>query len=106
MPESFVFALLGIWVPPNPEVRATVLRMFFPKVTKQFEIPEPEPTPPYIAIIFDQKKFNEVLQIMNEFSDEIMHYGFFTDENPETAKLVAQSIRKLEEAESMSKRTL
>lgn len=80
--------------------------MFFPKLTKQFEIPEPDPTPPYLAVIFDHSKISEVVQIMNEFSSDIMHYGFFTDENPDKAELVAQSMRKLEQPENFHKRTL
>lgn len=80
--------------------------MFFPKITNQYEIPEPEPTPPHITIIFDQKKTPVVLNVMNQFSSEIMHYGFFTDDNPEKAQLVAQSIRKLEDPENLHKRTL
>lgn len=66
--------------------------MFFPKLTKQFEIPEPDPTPPYIAVIFDHRKVPEVVQIMSKFPKYIMQYGFFTDENPEKAQLVAQSV--------------
>lgn len=96
----------GVWVPPNPNVRATVLKMFFPKITKQYEIPKPEPIPPYISIIFEYKKVPEVLPLMNQFSSEIMQYGFFTDEKPENAKLVAESIRKLELPENSRKRTL
>lgn len=93
-------------MPPNPNVRATALKMFFPKITKQYEIPKPEPTPPYISIIFEHKKVPEVLPVMNQFSSEIMQYGFFTDEKPEKAQLVAQSIRKLEHPENLPNRTL
>lgn len=96
----------GIWVPPNADVRATALRLFFPKIAKHYEIPEPEPIPPYIAVIFGHEKVSEVVNVMTQYSNEIMHYGFFTDENPERAELVAQSIRKLENSENFHKRTL
>lgn len=96
----------GIWVPPNANVRAAALKLFFPKIAKNFEIPEPDPTPPYLAVVFAYEKVPEVLNVMNQFSNEIMHYGFFTDENPEKAELIAQSIRKLENPEMLQKRTL
>lgn len=96
----------GIWVPPNANVRATALKLFFPKITKNFEIPEPEPTPPYITVVFGHEKVPEVVNVMNQYSNEIMHYGFFTDENPEKAELVAKSIRKLDNPENLYKRTL
>ncbi|XP_074042871.1 uncharacterized protein [Leptinotarsa decemlineata] len=97
--------LIGIWVPPTKFLKATCLRLFFPKLAKEFEAPPLQETPKHIAVVFDVKKMNEVLQIMNQFPNEIMHYGFFTKETPEDAELIAKSLRKLELPENKGKRT-
>ncbi|VEN34978.1 unnamed protein product [Callosobruchus maculatus] len=95
--------LIGIWAPHTDFLYATVLRMFFPKYSAEFTIPEPEPTPPYIAMVFDQKKMHDVMHVMAQYPREIMHYGFFTSEVPSQTELVAKSVRKLDKV--VDKRT-
>ncbi|KAG5889777.1 hypothetical protein JTB14_036393 [Gonioctena quinquepunctata] len=97
--------LIGIWAPQTPFLRATCLRLFYPRITSLFEEPPLQEEPKHLAVIFDTPKMNEVLQVMNQYPDEIMHYGFFTDEHPEQAELVAKSLRKLEMPENRDKRT-
>nr|CAI5853384.1 unnamed protein product [Callosobruchus analis] len=95
--------LIGIWAPHTDFMFATVLRMFFPKYSAEYTIPEPEPTPPYIAMVFDQKKMHDVMHVMAQYPHEIMHYGFFTSEVASQTELVAKSVRKLDKV--VDKRT-
>lgn len=88
----------GLWVPPNAQTRATAIKLLFPRVYDPIALPEPIPTPPYIAIVFEAYKRKELADLMAEYESEIMHYGFFTDENPDTAELVAKTIQKYEKA--------
>uniref|UniRef100_A0AAR5PRI3 DUF4746 domain-containing protein n=1 Tax=Dendroctonus ponderosae TaxID=77166 RepID=A0AAR5PRI3_DENPD len=87
---------VGIWVPPDASVRATVLRMFFPKVSGDFAIPEPAPEPEHLTIIFPLNKKDEALQVMHQYPDEIMKHGLFTSENYEDTTLVARNFKQLD----------
>lgn len=76
--------------------------MLYPAVIGSLLIPEPEPPPPYIAVVYDAIKRKEVLALMEQYPDTVMKYGFFTDEKADTAKLIAKSVphfeRKLKES--------
>ncbi|XP_030752430.1 uncharacterized protein LOC115879656 isoform X3 [Sitophilus oryzae] len=93
----------GIWVPPTPEVRATALKLFFPKVTQEFHIPDPEPEPEHIAVVFPLNKKDEVFPIMHQFPNEIMKRGFFSTENAEDTRLIAKSLKQLEKLEAANR---
>ncbi|KAJ8920579.1 hypothetical protein NQ315_004718 [Exocentrus adspersus] len=94
------YELPGIWVPPNPLVKATFLKLCFHKLSANYLIPEPEPIPEHYAIIFDLHKANNALQIAHKYPEEIMRYAYFTSEIPEEAELVAKTPRKLDEIEN------
>ncbi|XP_057668830.1 uncharacterized protein LOC130901433 isoform X3 [Diorhabda carinulata] len=100
-----VVELIGIWVPAIPCVRATVLRLFFPKLSGPYVIPEPEPEPEHLAIIFDKKKTREALRTMGHWPEQIMNYGFFSNEDPEDTELIAKSVQRLEDPNIRVKRT-
>ncbi|XP_050307499.1 uncharacterized protein LOC126744182 [Anthonomus grandis grandis] len=85
-----------VWVPLTPQIRATALRMYFPKVTADFTIEEPPPEPEHLAVIFPIKKKDEVVPILNQFPNMIMKQGIFSSELPEDAQVVAKSLKKLE----------
>ncbi|KAL1491011.1 hypothetical protein ABEB36_011672 [Hypothenemus hampei] len=88
--------LMSIWVPPTAEVRATVLRMFFPRITAEFTIAPPPVKPEHIAIVFPLNKRDEVLHVMHQYPNEIMKHGVFSSEIPDATKLIAKSFRQLE----------
>ncbi|XP_060518187.1 uncharacterized protein LOC132696984 isoform X3 [Cylas formicarius] len=88
--------LAGIWAPDDPFVRATSLKLFFTKLSQDYTIPEPEPIPEHLAIIFGYDKKEDVFQVVGEYQDEVMRYGFFTTEKPDNTQLVAKSVRRLE----------
>lgn len=87
---------IAVWAPENELIKATALRLFFHRMTEHFLIPEPEPTPPHYAVVFDAIRRHEIASLMEKFSDQVIRYGFFTSEHPEDAKLVAKSIYKYE----------
>ncbi|CAG9768427.1 unnamed protein product [Ceutorhynchus assimilis] len=93
--EEKVKSPIGIWAPVDPRIQATALRMFFPKVAKDFTIPEPAPEPEHLAIVFPITK-RDAISVMQEHPMEIMKHGVFTSENLENTKLVASSLKKLD----------
>lgn len=86
----------GIWVPPNSKTRALALYMLFPNLTVPHVPPEPEPIPPHIAIAYDAFKRSDVMALIEEYQKDVMRFGFFTDEKPETAKLIAKTVAHFE----------
>ncbi|KAF2892729.1 hypothetical protein ILUMI_13445 [Ignelater luminosus] len=86
----------GLWAPPDPKTRALAIKLLFPRVYDPIALPEPVPIPPHIAIAFDAVKRREVIDVMNDYPDDIMRFGFFTTDSPETAKLVAKTVQKYE----------
>ncbi|RZC38575.1 uncharacterized protein BDFB_005350 [Asbolus verrucosus] len=88
--------MVGLWVPENELEKATALRLFFPKITEHHLIPEPEPTPPHYAVVFDALRRQDVLNLMEKYPNEIIRFGFFTSEVPENAKLIAKNLKKYE----------
>lgn len=87
---------VAIWTPESAFIKATALRLFFPKYTEHYLIAPPEPTPPHFAVVFESFRRQEVAEIMEKYPEEILRYGFFTSEKPEEAKLVAKTIKKYE----------
>ncbi|CAG9862739.1 unnamed protein product [Phyllotreta striolata] len=97
--------LTGVWIPKKPYIRATMLRMFFPKYSDNLEVPDPGPLPPHYAMVFDTPKIKSALKIMGKWPKEFIYYGFFTSEDPENTELVAKSVQRLERPDYKSKRT-
>ncbi|KAJ8961256.1 hypothetical protein NQ318_008940 [Aromia moschata] len=91
--------LTGIWAPPNPCMTAACMKLFFPKVSIAYAIPEPEPTPPHYAVIFGLTKFHEALDVINRYPKDVMKYGFFTSHVPKEAELIAKTYHKLEKSD-------
>lgn len=72
--------LMSIWAPVKPQVRATALRMFFPKVSTDYTIPEPPPEPEHLAIIFPVTRKEEVLKLFSNFNSlKFVNAGFARD---------------------------
>lgn len=90
--------IMGIWCPPNSMTKAYALKSFFPNMVASLILPEPEPTPPHLVIAYDAYRRKEILEVMNQYQQDVMRYGFFTSENPKNAQLVAKTIPKFEKA--------
>ncbi|XP_050505039.1 thioredoxin domain-containing protein 6-like isoform X1 [Diabrotica virgifera virgifera] len=97
--------LTGIWAPSVACVKATILRLFFPKLASAYEIPDPEPEPEHLALVFDTRKIRDALHVMSQWPDQIMHYGFFSNEDPHDTELIAKSVQRLEKPAYRDKRT-
>lgn len=82
----------GVWVPPNKQTRALAIYMLFPSHASPHVPPEPEPIPPHIAVAYDAIKRSEVMALVEEYPKDVLRFGFFTDEKPETAKLIAKTV--------------
>lgn len=88
--------ITGLWAPPNTLTKGLAIKLLFPRAYETIALPEPIPIPPYIAITFDTFKRKEVYELMEEYPDDIMKYGFFTTDNPETATLICKTKDKFE----------
>lgn len=86
----------ALWAPPNSFVRAASLKLFYPKLTLNYIIPEPKPEPPYYVMVFNDHQKQQVFNIIEKYPNEIKRYGFFSSENPEEAQLIAKTLKKLE----------
>ncbi|KAF5275639.1 hypothetical protein FQA39_LY06751 [Lamprigera yunnana] len=88
------YEITGIWAPPNNLVRATAIKLLFPKIYDPVALQEPIPEPPHIAIAFDAAKRREIFNLVEQYEDYVMHYGFFTDDQAEKAQLIAKSLNQ------------
>lgn len=100
--EEETIEVTGIWVPPNSLVRATAIKLLFPKIYDPVALPDPVPIPPHVAIAFDAVKRREVLGAMRNYENEVMHYGFFSDDKPGQAKLLAKTLKKFDKTKDKS----
>lgn len=82
----------GVWVPPDQRTRALAIYMLFPNQALPHVPPEPEPIPPHIAVAYDAIKRSDVLALIEEYQKDVMRFGFFSDEKPDTAKLIAKTV--------------
>nr|XP_022918970.1 uncharacterized protein LOC111427860 isoform X1 [Onthophagus taurus] len=81
----------GIWIPSNERTRHMAMYLFFPAMASAHVPPEPEPEPPHIAVVYDTWKQNDILCAMEDYPNEVMHLGFFTDEDPDVATLICKT---------------
>lgn len=83
--------IMALWAPPNAKTKAYALKVFFPNLIAPLILPEPEPIPPHLALVFDAFKRREVLEVMQQYPNDVMRFGFFTSEDPHKAKLIAKT---------------
>ncbi|XP_018319594.1 fibrous sheath CABYR-binding protein [Agrilus planipennis] len=87
----------GVWAPPNSYTRAFIIKNCFPKLHASIALEEPQPTPPHLAIAFDAFRRREILELVENYPNEVLRYGFFTSEDPDKAQLIAKNVRKFEQ---------
>lgn len=92
-----------IWTPHDKYSTANAMKVFFQRLTEHYVVPEPPPIPDHIAVSFDAFKRSEVLDIINQYPEDVMRYGFFTSEVPEEAKLIAKTAPKFEQTAKETK---
>uniref|UniRef100_T1GUM7 DUF4746 domain-containing protein n=1 Tax=Megaselia scalaris TaxID=36166 RepID=T1GUM7_MEGSC len=81
-----------IWVPHDRRTHAALIYVLFRQQTINFLAPDPPPEPEHLILAFDAHKTRQVAPIMNKNPEDILHYGYFTSDDPEDAKLIANSI--------------
>lgn len=45
----------------------------------------------YLVIVFDAYKRREIMDVIDQYRDDVLAYGYFTTDNCETAQLIANS---------------
>lgn len=88
--------IICIWAPPNSYTKAYAFKNFFPKVAGPLIMPEPEPTPPHLAVAYDAFKRREILALMEQYPQAVLRYGFFTSDEPGEAQLIAKNPQNFE----------
>ncbi|XP_056646626.1 uncharacterized protein LOC130451559 isoform X1 [Diorhabda sublineata] len=95
--DDDVDSITGIWAPPDKLTRSLVLKYLFPNITAPYKFPDVEPTPFYIAVAYDAFKTKEVMELSDLYPGQVMMYGFFDDDKPETATLILKTVTEFEE---------
>ncbi|XP_053954220.1 uncharacterized protein LOC128860615 [Anastrepha ludens] len=83
-----------IWVAGNARTHATLIYVFFRQQTTGFLPPDPTPEPPHIVMAFDAYKKRDLLSVAERLKDDVPLYGFFTSDEADEAKLIANSVSK------------
>lgn len=95
--ESAIKVIIpGVWTPSNKVTNAAAIYVYFRTQTDPFLPPDPVPDPPHLAIAFEAYKRKDVFEICEQYQDAILSYGYFSNSDPEKAKLIANSTAKYE----------
>lgn len=89
-----IISIPPIWVPFDRRTHASLIYVLFRQQTVGFLAPDPPPEPVHLVLAFDAHKTRQISNIMNKNPEDILHYGYFTSDDPEDAKLIANSIPK------------
>ncbi|KAL5292066.1 NME8 family protein [Megaselia abdita] len=92
MDYTKIILIPPIWVPHDRRTHATLIYVLFRQQTVGFLAPDPPPEPAHLVLAFDAHKTRQITNIMNKNPEDILHYGYFTSDDPEEAKLIANSI--------------
>ncbi|XP_050357836.1 uncharacterized protein LOC126778391 [Nymphalis io] len=84
----------GLYSPPNILAKANGLSFFYPKIVSQITPIESEYLPPHVLVMFGIDKRHEVKEVMEQFRSEILNYGIFIGDDPNTAEHLAYTIKQ------------
>nr|XP_034171497.1 uncharacterized protein LOC117600315 isoform X1 [Osmia lignaria] len=93
--ENEIFPV--VWTPPNCRNKAIVFRTIFMAYTnKTYPYEDKTTKAPIVVFKYDYTRKNELKLVLEEFEDEIVHFGIFQSDKPPEAKLIAKSIQEFE----------
>ncbi|CAH0718438.1 unnamed protein product, partial [Brenthis ino] len=84
----------GLYTPPNELAKANGLAYFYPKVVSKITQIESEYLPPHVLVMFTIDKRHEVKQVIEQFPGEVLNYGIFIGDDPNTAEHLAYTIKQ------------
>ncbi|XP_047541246.1 uncharacterized protein LOC125074066 [Vanessa atalanta] len=84
----------GLYSPPNILAKANGLSYFYPKIVSQITPIESEYLPPHVLVMFSIDKRHEVKEVIEQFPGEILNYGIFIGDDPNTAEHLAFTIKQ------------
>ncbi|XP_055376299.1 thioredoxin domain-containing protein 6 isoform X2 [Condylostylus longicornis] len=100
LPPAKIIYIPSLWTPANKRTNAAGIYVFFRHQTLPFLPPDPIPDPPHLVVIFDAYKKKEIRDLITKWNEDVLSYGFFTSEDPNEAKVVANSAKNYEECQA------
>ncbi|CAK9826358.1 hypothetical protein ANTRET_LOCUS4219 [Anthophora retusa] len=86
-----------IWTPPNPRNKAIVFRTIFATYTNStYPYEDKTENVPIVVFKYDYTRKNDLKIVLQEFEDELIHFGIFESDKPPEAKLIGTNIAELE----------
>ncbi|XP_076289122.1 uncharacterized protein LOC143213292 isoform X1 [Lasioglossum baleicum] len=94
--ETEIFPIA--WTPPNCRNKAIVYRTIFTTYTnKTYPYEDKAANVPIVVFKYDYTRKNELRIVLEEFEDEVVHFGIFESDKPPEAKIIAGSMDEFEE---------
>ncbi|KOC70274.1 Thioredoxin domain-containing protein 3 like protein [Habropoda laboriosa] len=86
-----------VWTPPNSRNKAIVFRTIFATYTNNtYAYEDKTENVPIVLFKYDYTRKNDLTMVLQEFEDEVIHFGIFESDKPPEAKLIATSIAEFE----------
>ncbi|BES94531.1 glycerol ether metabolic process [Nesidiocoris tenuis] len=87
---------LSCWTPVQYISKTSAMQVLFPHKIAALDVVLEDLPPPSYVIVFEASRASEVLEVAEPFADDVIHLGFFTTDNPETAEKICHTIHDLE----------
>lgn len=69
-------------------------------MSNPYKFPEVQPSPFYVAVGYDAFKTRDIMQLAEEYSGNVLNYGFFTSDIPPEAQLIVKTVDEFENRSS------
>ncbi|CAF4787781.1 unnamed protein product [Pieris macdunnoughi] len=90
----------GFYAPSNDIAKTNGLAILFPKIVREYVIPEPEFLPPHVLVLLDITKRHKAVIILSKYRQAIIHMGIFKLTTAYNAYHIAFSVKQYDSLNS------